>query len=128
MAHLAPVARWFGFGFGYTVAEAVALVTVARVADRATVLAVADAMTITLVVIAWGALVRTMFRIWRENSSRPAGPLGTYAKSDSQMGGGAEGHAAHGLGSGFASGSVIYPGRTTRNTLYPLSSGPTGGC
>lgn len=91
MAHIAPVARWFGFGFGYTVAEAVALVSIARVSDRETFVSVFDVMTITLVAIAWGALVRTIFRIWRENQEGPAGPLGTYAKSKGQRGAGAVG-------------------------------------
>lgn len=97
MAHLAPVARWFGFGFGYTVAEAVALVAVGRYCGPFAVVMVMHLLNITFAVIAAFALIRLMFRMWRERKARPAGPLGTYAKSDSHRDGAAAGRAARGL-------------------------------
>jgi hypothetical protein len=120
MGHIAPVARWFGFGFGFTVAGAVALVTIARVSDRVTVLAVVDAMAMSLVALAWAALVRSLFNIWRENRPRPAGPLGTYAKSDSQKGGGAEGPADQWLSSQHYGESAYGPFRTPNRLWRPV--------
>lgn len=95
MAHLAPVARWFGFGFGYCVAEAVALTAIGFIAGPWAAVAAARYLNAVFALFAIWALARlswTMLRTHlqsraaqgaRAARTAPAG-LGTYAKSDSQ--------------------------------------------
>lgn len=94
MAHLAPVARWFGFGFGYAVAEAVALTAIGLVAGPWAAVAAARYLNAVFALFAIGALARLVWSMWRtRRQSRagqsgrvaPAAPagLGTFAKSKS---------------------------------------------
>lgn len=96
MGHIVPVARWFGFGFGYSVAEAVALVAAGWAGGRPAVLLVAHTLNITFLLIFAYAMVRIMFRLWWGRRERAAGPLGTYAKSKSRRDAGAAGSGALG--------------------------------
>jgi hypothetical protein len=98
MRMLAPRARWFGFGLGYSVAEATALCALWNVPNgRLYVAAVSSLMNVVFAVFAGCALIRVIYRLISEFAARRAAPLGTYAKSDSQRGGGAGGTDPQGL-------------------------------
>jgi hypothetical protein len=95
VAHLVPVARWFGFAFGYCVAEGVALTACSLVGGPYFAIRVAPYLNSVLVLFAIVALARVVWSMWRTHTSRagsvgraaagraPAG-LGTFAKSDSR--------------------------------------------
>jgi hypothetical protein len=93
MSHLVPMARWYGFGFGYCVAEAVALTECSISGGPWFAVQVARYLNGVLVLFAVACLARVIFGLWRAHSrsvtggsaatGRAAAGLGTFAKSDS---------------------------------------------
>lgn len=92
MSIVAHSARWVGFGFGYTVAEAVALAGAGIVGGPRLMLLVGHLANIVFLFVAIAMVGRGVVRAIRARKGRAAGPLGTYAKSDSHAseGGGAD--------------------------------------
>jgi len=96
MSGVVKGARWLGFGLGYSLVEAGALAVAGVAGGPGLMLLVAHVANILFLLIVLSVGARALCRWVSARKGRPAGPLGTYAKSGSQGGAGAEGSGAAG--------------------------------
>lgn len=94
MTLVAHSARWVGFGFGYSVVEAVALTGAGIAGGPRMMLLAGHLANIVFLFVALIVVSRGVWKAIRARKGRAAGPLGTYAKSDSQGGSGPEAPAS----------------------------------
>jgi hypothetical protein len=87
MAHFVPVARWFGFCFGYAIAEAVAMAGAFQIGGWYLVSQLLHYCTIGIVIVALWAFVRTLYAFLKARMESRSAIIGTLAKSESQTSG-----------------------------------------
>ena len=91
MSGVVKGARWVGFGLGYSLVEAGALAAAGVAGGPRLMLLVGHVANILFLLIVVSVGARALWRSVSARMGRPAGPLGTYAKSGSQGEAGAGG-------------------------------------